>query len=98
MRIRKQTVEHPFGTLKAWMVSTHFLMRTLKYVSTEMLACARLQPQTRDAHHGNRTTDSRDGHLSAPSSENYGNRRACRAFDVGPQFRISRMLFPRRGI
>ena len=36
MRIRRQTVEHPFGTLKAWMGSTHFLMRTLNHVSTEM--------------------------------------------------------------
>jgi transposase len=36
MRIRRQTVEHPFGTLKAWMGSTHFLTRTLKNVSTEM--------------------------------------------------------------
>ncbi|MGP1665353.1 MAG: IS1182 family transposase [Rhodanobacter sp.] len=36
MRIRRQTVEHPFGTLKAWMGSTHFLMRSLKHVSTEM--------------------------------------------------------------
>jgi transposase len=36
MRIRRQTVEHPFGTLKAWMESTHFLMRTLKHISTEM--------------------------------------------------------------
>jgi transposase len=36
MRIRRQTVEHPFGTLKAWMGSTHFLMRTMKHVSTEM--------------------------------------------------------------
>lgn len=36
MRIRRQTIEHPFGTLKAWMGSTHFQMRTLKHVSTEM--------------------------------------------------------------
>lgn len=36
MRVRWQTVEHPFGTLKAWMGSTHFQMRTLKHVSTEM--------------------------------------------------------------
>jgi hypothetical protein len=36
MRIRRQTAEHPFGTLKAWMGSTHFLTRTLKRVSTEM--------------------------------------------------------------
>ena len=36
MRIRRQTVEHPFGTLKAWIGSTHFLTKTLKRVSTEM--------------------------------------------------------------
>jgi transposase len=36
MRVRRQTVEHPFGTLKAWMGATHFLTRTLKRVSTEM--------------------------------------------------------------
>jgi len=36
MRIRRQTVEHPFGTLKAWMGSTHFLTKTLDRVSTEM--------------------------------------------------------------
>lgn len=36
MRIRRQTVEHPFGTLKDWMGATHFLTRTLERVSTEM--------------------------------------------------------------
>lgn len=36
MRIRRQTVEHPFGTLKSWMGATHFLTRTLGRVSTEM--------------------------------------------------------------
>ncbi|WP_085035246.1 IS1182 family transposase [Ensifer aridi] len=36
MTIRRQTVEHPFGTLKAWMGSTHFLTRTLDQVKTEM--------------------------------------------------------------
>ena len=36
MRIRRASVEHPFGTLKAWMGSTHFLTRTLDRVSTEM--------------------------------------------------------------
>jgi hypothetical protein len=35
MRIRRQTVEHPFGTLKAWMGSTHFQMKTLKHARTE---------------------------------------------------------------
>jgi len=36
MSVRSQTVEHPFGTLKAWMGSTHFLMKRLKNVRTEM--------------------------------------------------------------
>jgi transposase len=36
MRVRRSTVEHPFGTLKAWMGYNHFLTRTLPRVSTEM--------------------------------------------------------------
>jgi transposase len=34
--VRRQTVEHPFGTLKAWMGATHFLTQTLDKVRTEM--------------------------------------------------------------
>lgn len=34
--VRKQTVEHPFGTIKMWMGATHFLMRRFKNVSTEI--------------------------------------------------------------
>jgi transposase len=36
MRQRRRTVEHPFGTIKAWMGSTHFLMRRLPNVKTEI--------------------------------------------------------------
>ena len=36
MRVRRATVEHPFGTIKSWMGSTHFSMKTLGRVSTEM--------------------------------------------------------------
>ena len=36
MRVRKRTVEHPFGTLKQWMGATHFLTRRLPGVSAEM--------------------------------------------------------------
>ena len=36
MRTRRQTAEHPFGTIKYWMGSTHFLTRTLVRVGTEM--------------------------------------------------------------
>ena len=36
MKVRRETVEHPFGTLKLWMGYTHFQMRTLDKVSAEM--------------------------------------------------------------
>jgi len=36
MRERRETVEHPFGTIKARMGATHFLMKTLPRVATEM--------------------------------------------------------------
>ena len=36
MRRRRETVEHPFGTIKARMGATHFAMKTLPKVVTEM--------------------------------------------------------------
>ena len=36
MRQRRETVEHPFGTIKCWMGATHFLMKRLKNLRTEM--------------------------------------------------------------
>jgi transposase len=36
MRVRRSTVEHPFGTIKCWMGATHFLCTTLPKVATEM--------------------------------------------------------------
>ena len=36
MRLRRETVEHPFGTIKARIGATHFLMKTLPKVATEM--------------------------------------------------------------
>ena len=36
MRVRRETVEHPFGTLKMRMGATHFLMKRLPKVATEM--------------------------------------------------------------
>ena len=36
MKQRRCTVEHVFGTLKFWMGSAHFLMKTIKHVSAEM--------------------------------------------------------------
>ena len=36
MRVRRETVEHPFATLKMRMGATHFLCKTLPKVATEM--------------------------------------------------------------
>jgi hypothetical protein len=36
MRLRRETAEHPFATLKMRMGATHFLMRRLPKVATEM--------------------------------------------------------------
>ena len=36
IRQRRETVEHPFGTIKMRMGATHFLMKRLKNVKTEM--------------------------------------------------------------
>lgn len=36
MRVRRSTVEHPYGTIKAWMGWTHFLTRGFDHVKTEM--------------------------------------------------------------
>ena len=36
MRQRRETVEHPFGTIKARMGATHFLMKTLPKVASEL--------------------------------------------------------------
>jgi transposase len=36
MKVRRSTAEHPFGTIKFWMGSTHFQMKTIKRVSAEM--------------------------------------------------------------
>ena len=36
MRERRSLVEHPFGTIKAWMGHTHFLMKRLPNVKTEI--------------------------------------------------------------
>ena len=36
MKVRRSTAEHPFGTIKFWMGATHFQMKTLRHVGTEM--------------------------------------------------------------
>ena len=36
LALRSMTVEHPYGTIKSWMGATHFKMKRLKNVATEM--------------------------------------------------------------
>jgi hypothetical protein len=36
MGVRRQTAEHPFGTIKCWVGATHFLTKKLPKVATEM--------------------------------------------------------------
>ena len=36
MGVRRQTAEHPFGTIKCWMGATHFLTKKLPKVATKM--------------------------------------------------------------
>ncbi len=65
-RMRRQTVEHPFGTLKAWMGATHFLTKTLPRVSTEMsLHVLGLQPETRDADPRSAAPDRGNGEINS---------------------------------
>ncbi len=51
MRQRRETVEHPFGTIKARMGATHFLMKTLPKVATEMARSRRAWPPSRVGSH-----------------------------------------------
>ena len=39
MRTRRETAEHPYGTIKMRMGATHFLCKTLPKVATEMALC-----------------------------------------------------------
>ncbi|MCP3717677.1 hypothetical protein M3I56_20195 [Paraburkholderia sp. CNPSo 3281] len=50
MRIRRQTVEHPFGTIEAWMGATHFQTKTIERVSTEMSLHVRGDQATRSGN------------------------------------------------
>jgi hypothetical protein len=45
MTIRRQTAEHPLGTIKCWMGATHFLTKRLPKVATEMALRGMLRAQ-----------------------------------------------------
>src|SRR5215216_1017348 len=52
MRQRRETVEHPFGTIKARMGATRFLVKTLPRVAAEMALHVLAYNLTRHEHHG----------------------------------------------
>jgi hypothetical protein len=57
----------PFGTMKARMGATHFLMKTLPKVATEGAACARLQSHVGDEYHWHQAADGSDRRMSGRS-------------------------------
>ena len=67
MRQRRETVEHPFGTLKMRMGATHFLMKRLPKVATEMALHVLAYNLTRAHEHRRRqAADRRDEGLRPP--------------------------------
>jgi hypothetical protein len=64
MTLRRQTAEHPFGTIKDWMGATHFLMRGRHKV------CARLQHETRNNDSGLQTTAAGDSVIGIALQQN----------------------------
>ncbi len=59
--LRTKTVEHPFGTIKVWMGATHFQMKTLAHVGTEMaLHVLALQHETGHSDHRRAGADQSD--------------------------------------
>lgn len=79
MTLRRSTVEHPFGTIKAWMGTTHFLMRRLKNVRAEMALNVLAYNIKRNQAHGclgrDQEADGGDarpiGRRSSPKSEEH---------------------------
>ena len=69
MRQRRETVEHPFGTIKARMGATHFLMKTLPQGRLrDGAARAGLQHDQGDEHHGCPAADGSDEGIASPKT------------------------------
>ena len=80
MQLRRQTVEHPFGTLKAWMGCDALpdqAAASRQY--RDESPCAGLQPQTRDADPGHRTADAGDAGLRPLFLRDKPRKTSCQA-------------------
>ena len=58
MHVRRETVEHPFGTMKARMGATHFLMKT-PAEGCDRDVPARTRPKSHPRHEYHRLIDKR---------------------------------------
>lgn len=69
MRQRRETVEHPFGTLKMRMGATHFLMKRLPKVASEMALHVLAYNMTRVMrHHGGPAADGSNQGIATPKA------------------------------
>jgi hypothetical protein len=69
MRQRRETVEHPFGTIKARMGATHFLMKSATGCLGDGAARAGLQSHPCHEHHGHPAAHGRDEGLANPDTK-----------------------------
>ena len=85
MRVRRQTAEHPFGTIKAWMGATHFRLRDFEKVSAAMsLHRSRLQSEADDRHpRRSANVPGDEGRLSPSPYENLNRQQTQPRFRIG---------------
>ena len=86
MRVRRETVEHPFATLKMRMGATHFLMKTVAQCRDRNGAeRTRLQPHARDEHRRHQAAPG--GNPGVKSSCCYAHRVTVQVAQRGPRLR-----------
>ena len=77
MRTRRATVEHPFGTIKSWMGSTHLQMKTLPRVSTEMSLHVLTYNMKRAINLGNR-----ENHGDDPRVRSFVSKKVAKSLNI----------------
>ena len=85
MRVRRETVEHPFATLKMRMGATHFLMKRLPNVATEMALNVLAYNLTRNEHRRHQAAPG--GNPGVKSSCCYAHRVTVQVAQRSPRLR-----------
>jgi len=80
MRVRRQIVEHPFGTIRSWMGATHFQMKNEECKYRNGAARSGLQHETSNAHSGRWRIDGSDPRLRQPVLAIWSG---CQAMNTG---------------